>query len=180
MANVVFITGNQGKADYLASYLGYPVDHVKLDLDEIQSLDLHEIVRYKVRQAYEKVQKPVLVEDVSLEFFALGKLPGTFIRWFVDELSLEGLCSLLDGKDRSAAARCVFGYFDGEKEMYFEGGTQGRISEKPAGTGGYGWDQIYIPNGYTETRAQLNEEDYRITYGAIKPLQQVADFLRSI
>jgi hypothetical protein len=40
---VTFITGNQKKADYLASYLGFAVDHRKLDLDEIQSLDLRKI-----------------------------------------------------------------------------------------------------------------------------------------
>ena len=49
--------------------------HEKIDLDEIQSLDLREIVEHKVRQAYEKIKKPVLVEDTSLRFEALGKLP---------------------------------------------------------------------------------------------------------
>ena len=49
MTNITFITGNQNKADYLAKYLGHSVDHVKLDLDEIQSLDLKEIVEHKVR-----------------------------------------------------------------------------------------------------------------------------------
>ena len=48
---------------------------MKLDLDEIQSLDLREIVEHKVRQAYEKCGKPVLVENASLEFTALGRLP---------------------------------------------------------------------------------------------------------
>ncbi len=72
MVNVTFITGNQKKADYLAKYLGFSVNHVKIDLDEIQSLSLQEIVTHKVKQAYEKVQSPVIVEDVSLEFEALN------------------------------------------------------------------------------------------------------------
>ena len=54
MTNVTFITGNQSKADYLSKYLGHPVDHVKIDLDEIQSLDLKKIVEHKLKQAYEK------------------------------------------------------------------------------------------------------------------------------
>lgn len=62
----MFITGNQNKADYLSRYLGFHVEHRKIDLDEIQSLNLNEIVEHKVRQAYEKVQGPVIVEDVSL------------------------------------------------------------------------------------------------------------------
>jgi non-canonical purine NTP pyrophosphatase (RdgB/HAM1 family) len=179
MKDLVFITGNKHKAEYLARYLGYPVDHIPLDLDEIQSLDLNEIVRHKVRQAYEKVKRPVLVEDVSLEFKALNRLPGTFIRWFIDELSLEGLCSLLDGKDRSARASCVFGYFDGVEEKYFEGSLEGTITEKPAGTHGYGWDPIFIPEGYTNTRAELGEEDDKITYLKVKPFDQIKTFLES-
>ena len=38
MKRVTFITGNQSKADYLAKYLGFPVEHIKLDLDELQHL----------------------------------------------------------------------------------------------------------------------------------------------
>jgi inosine/xanthosine triphosphate pyrophosphatase family protein len=64
MQTIIFITGNQKKADYLAKYLGLSIEHEKIDLDEIQSLDLREIVEHKVKQAYAKVGKPVLVEDV--------------------------------------------------------------------------------------------------------------------
>jgi len=177
MKNVVFITGNQRKADYLAELLGYPVDHVKVDLDEIQSLDLHEVVKHKMRQAYDQIKHPVLVEDVALEFSALGKLPGTFIKWFLEELNLEGLCRLVDGKDRTATARCVFGYFDGQTETFFEGSLKGSVSEQPAGNGGYGWDPVFIPEGYSVTRAELSAEDDQKTYLQIKPLGQVKDFL---
>jgi inosine/xanthosine triphosphate pyrophosphatase family protein len=55
--------------------LGYPVDHVKLDLDELQSMDLHEIVTHKAKQAYDILQKPVLINDISLGFDGLGGLP---------------------------------------------------------------------------------------------------------
>ena len=177
MKDAVFITGNQKKADYLSKYLGHPVDHIKVDLDEIQSLDLKEVVRHKMLQAYAQVQRPVLVEDVSLEFVALGRLPGTFIRWFLEELSFEQICELLNGKDRSAISRCVFGYFDGKEERYFEGGLQGSVPEKPAGSGGYGWDPIFIPEGYKVTRAELSEEDDKLTYLKIKPFDQVKAFL---
>jgi inosine triphosphate pyrophosphatase len=177
MKDVVFITGNQHKADYLAELLGHPIAHTKLDQAEIQSLDLYEVVRHKLRQAYAQANRPVLVEDVALEFTALGRLPGTFIKWFLEELSHEGVCRLLDGKSREAIARCVFGYFDGEKETYFEGSMKGFIPEKPLGTGGYGWDPIFIPEGYSMTRAELSPEDDRKTYMQIKPIDQVREFL---
>ncbi len=86
MHSITFITGNQKKADYMRKFLMMPIEHIKLDLDEIQSLDLREIVEHKVRQAYDKIQKPVLVDDVSFEFCSLGRIPGTFVKHFVAEL----------------------------------------------------------------------------------------------
>lgn len=180
MQSITFITGNQKKADYLARYLGFPIEHTKIDLDEIQSLDLREIVEHKVKQAYAKIQKPVIVEDVSLEFNALGRLPGTFIRFFIEEMSMEQICSLLDGKERTAIARCVFGYYDGTHLEFFEWGIPGSIAEKPSGDGGYGFDQIFIPTGYTITRAEFSEIDDQKTYLQMKPFEKVRDFLMAL
>jgi len=177
MKKIIFITGNQSKADYLANYLGLPIDHVKIDLDEIQSLDLKEIVTHKVRQAYQKVKKPVIVEDVSLEFQALGKLPGPFIRFFVENMHPKAICSLLNGKNRKATARCVVGYCDGKRLELFEGKLDGEIAKVPAGKNGFGWDRIFIPKGYKVTRASLDKEDDRKTYLKIKPLGKLKKFL---
>jgi inosine triphosphate pyrophosphatase len=180
MKNIIFITGNQSKADYLAKYLGFAVEHTKLDLDEIQSLDQREIVEHKVRQAYSITNSPVIVEDVALEFEAYGRLPGTFIKFFLEELSFETICSMLDGKSRKATARCVFGYYDGQDLQLFEGSLKGEIANEPSGENGYGWDKIFIPEGYTVTRASLDEEDDRKTYIQIKPYEQLKKFLLSL
>lgn len=180
MTNVTFITGNQNKADYLAKYLGHPVDHIKLDLDEIQSLDLREVVKHKVKQAYDQIKKPVLVEDVSLEFAALGRLPGPLIKWFVDELDFPTICSLLNGKNRNATARCMFGYYDGERLEFMEGSLSGKISETPGKDNGFGWDAIFVPEGYDVTRSELNEAEDKKTYLQIKPFAQLKDFLGTV
>lgn len=177
MHDITFITGNQSKADYLAKYLGFPVKHIKLDLDEIQSLDLKQIVEHKVRQAYQEVQGPVLVEDVSLELFALNGLPGPFIRFFVEKVPFETICSMIDGKTRKATARCVFGYYDGQRLKMFEGMLDGEIPTSPSGEKGFGWDRIFIPEGYTVTRASLSEEDDQKTYLQIKPFAELKKFL---
>lgn len=177
MINITFITGNQSKADYLAKYLGYPVNHRKLDLDEIQSLDLHEVVEHKVRQAYDIVGTPVIVEDVALEFSALGRLPGTFIKFFVDEVPFENICRMLDGMNRGAIAKCTFGYFDGAELELFDGQLEGSIAEHPEGENGYGWDKIFIPNGYNCTRASLSKGSDQKTYLQIKPFAQLKEFL---
>ena len=67
-----FITGNQHKADYLAKMLGIALEHQKVELDEIQSVDLDVIVAHKVKQAYEQIGRPVLVDDVGLARFDAG------------------------------------------------------------------------------------------------------------
>lgn len=116
------------------------ISHHKLDLNELQSVDLKEVVEHKVRQAYKALHKPVLVEDVSLEFNALNSLPGTFIKFFVDYTGLEATCRMLDGfSDRSAVPRCAYGYFDGKELKFFEGSARGTIAEHPSsGTRGFG------------------------------------------
>ncbi len=180
MIKVTFITGNQDKADYLSKYLGTPVDHVKLDLDEIQSIYQDEIVEHKVRQAYEIVKGPVIVEDVGLTFDAMGKLPGPFIKFFLEQMSFEDICHLLDGKSRKAKATCVFGYYDGKTLELLHGELQGSVPETPRGTNGFGWDPIFIPQGYEITRAEMGEEDNKNTYMVIKPFEKLKNFLENL
>ena len=177
--NVTFVTGNQKKADYFAELIGLPVAHQNLDLPEIQSLDLEEIVRHKVRAAYDIVQAPVLVEDVALEFTALGRLPGPYIKWFLRELGHEQLCRLVDGKDRSCVGKCVYGYFDGTNERYWHSAHAGTIPEHPYEGEAFGWDTIYIPDGYHVTRAELSKADNHAVYLKIKPIEAVREFLQT-
>jgi non-canonical purine NTP pyrophosphatase (RdgB/HAM1 family) len=177
-----FITGNEGKAKYLADFLGFEIERKNIDLDEIQSMDLKEIVKHKVRAAYDVVKAPVLVEDVALEFEALNGLPGPFIKFFIDNMNLQDVCDLLGtNKSRKAIAKCVFGYFDGKNEKYFTGELIGKIAKKPKGEGGYGWDRIFIPNGYDgRTRAELSPEEDKETYLKIKPFEEVKIFLEEL
>ena len=178
--SVVFVTGNQNKADYLAALLGMPIDHQKVELDEIQSLSLEEIAEHKARQAYEKIGRPVLIDDVGLTFAALGDLPGPFIRFFVDASNgLENLCRMLDGfSDRRATAQCVMAFYDGVKLNIFRGSLNGKIADSPRGNNGYGWDKIFMPDGFGgKTRAELSASDDEKTYKIIKPIDDVRRFL---
>lgn len=178
----VFITGNQNKADYLAKTLGIDLEHQKLDLDEIQSADPLEIIEHKVRQAYEIIQKPVLVEDVSLVFTALNGLPGPFIKFFVEaDNGLENLCRMLDGfSDRSAYGSVIYGYFDGQDMKLIQGKLNGSIATHPRGEGGYGWDKIFEPEGYNNlTRAELSPELDIESYNKLRDFDSLRSFLRS-
>ena len=178
---VTFITGNQNKAHYLSQHMGTQIAHRKADLDEIQSLDLHQIVEHKVRQAYQILKTPVLVEDISLEFTALGQLPGPFVKFFIQNSGLDALCRMLDGfDDRSAVGRCCYGYFDGQQVRFFDGELHGTITQTPAGSNGFGWDAIFVPQGYSVTRAELDDDQYAKVNEIIRPYDKIRKFLTRI
>ena len=176
----IFITGNQHKADNLAAFLGVPLSHQKLELDEIQSASLEVVIEHKVRQAYALLQQPVLVDDVALGLSALGGLPGPFIRYFIESGDgLEHICRMLDGfSDKTARGSAALGYYDGANFKIFTGTISGTIAEHPRGDSGYGWGAIFCPDGYNgKTRAELNEAEYRAVYEQIRPFDQLKQFL---
>lgn len=179
--NVTFITGNQGKADALAAWLGLDIAHQKLELDEIQSVDMRKVAEHKARQAYDILQKPILVEDVGLIFDALGGLPGPFIKWFVEYTGLEATAKLLDGfSDKSATAICTWAYFDGQQLQFIEGRQPGTIASEPRGRGGWGWDKIFIPKGSSITRGEMTTKQYRKSYTNAKNYPALRKLLQNL
>lgn len=160
MFNLTFITGNTGKAEELKRVLTMPIDHIKIDLNEIQSLDLSEIVKHKAQEAYKKLGKPILIEDTALVFKSMNNLPGPLIKWFLQEIGNEGLCAILNQLPlRDATAISMFGYYDGSALKIFEGKIDGQISEFPRGNSGFGWDAIFVPKGSEKTLAQMDTQE---------------------
>ena len=161
MKKITFITGNKAKAELLARHLKIEVDHKKLEIDEIQSLDLNEVVTKKAKDAYKIIKSPVLVEDASLVYSVLGKLPGPLIKLFYDEIGNAGLCRLINhyNKDRSAVFTVAYCYFDGREPKIFDAQIKGRIAAHPRGEKGFGWDPIFIPDGFNQTWAEMDEKD---------------------
>lgn len=157
-----FVTGNPSKAEQLGWHLHLenPPAHAKVDAEEIQSLDLAKVVEHKVRSAYQLLGSPVLVEDISLCFTALGMLPGPLIKWFLQELGNDGLARLVDAyPDRNAVATVAFAYFDGQEVQQFYGETLGSIATEPRGEQGFGWDPVFIPQGSALTWAEMSKEE---------------------
>lgn len=179
--DLVFITGNQYKADFLAKWLGYSVEHHKLDLDELQSLDLNAIVEHKARQAYDILKRPVLVEDASLSLTAIGRLPGPFIKWFLKEMGPEGLCKLARSlPSQEAHGEVCYALFDGADVKFFEGEMRGRIAKEVRGTGGFGFDPIFINDGYDITRAEMDEDTYAKTSYRTDAMTKLKRYLDSL
>ena len=164
---ITFVTGNIAKVAELQQYCSQPIAHYSCDLPELQSLDLEEIVADKAERAFSLVQTPVIVEDTSLVFTALGKLPGPLIKWFIRELGVEGICTLLSQyEDRTAVASVLYGYYDGKQLQTFVGMTPGTIAREPRGNNGFGWDSIFIPDGSP------------LTWGEVAPFELKAHSMR--
>ena len=161
---LTFITGNAAKAEQLGRHLNHPVAHKKIDLPEIQSLDLREVVEHKAKEAYGHTNSPVLVEDTSLVFTALGRLPGPLIKWFLTELDNDGLCKILNNyEDRSCVAEVCFGLYDGHELKTFEGQARGTIAPTPRGEKGFGWDPVFVPEGHEKTWGEMDPEEQKET-----------------
>ncbi|HSX34856.1 MAG TPA: non-canonical purine NTP pyrophosphatase [Candidatus Saccharimonadales bacterium] len=178
MAEVVFITGNQRKLDYLKMWLGLPIKHHKLDLDELQSLDPRTVAEHKARQAYSILKEPVLVEDTSLVFTAMGRLPGTFVKYFLEEIGTIGMCKVADTlAHRGAIATVTYAYCDGEQVHFFDGSVEGQVAPEPRGTNGMGWDATFIPNGSSKTFAELTDDEKKAFSARAMGIKKLRAFL---
>lgn len=178
MKKITYITGNKNKLEHFLRYADFPIEHVDLDLAEIQSLDAEKIVEHKVKEAYKAVNKTVLVDDVSLTFNALGKLPGPFIKWFLESMEPEGLCRLLDNyNDRSAVASMIFALYDGTTLKTFYGEMHGTIAEHPQGDG-FGWTAIFIPNGYKKSYGEMSVEEHKKVAARRIAVEKLNEYLK--
>lgn len=180
MTDVVFVTGNPEKAAHFARHIGMDIAHQPADLDEIQTLNAAELVGRKVRQAYEQIGQPVLVEDVTFVYEAWDELPGPFVKFFTGiQDGPAKMCRMLDGfENRRAVAMCTFGYFDGHELKLFSSEIGGEIAGEPRGSGGYGFDRIFEPEGFGgRTAAELDAAEYDQYYLAVKPFAKVREFL---
>jgi non-canonical purine NTP pyrophosphatase (RdgB/HAM1 family) len=152
-----FITGNKEKFFEIKEMIP-EVEQLDIDLKEIQSLDSHEIIREKLEEAKKVHSGKFIVEDTSCFFDCLGRLPGPMIKFFLDEIKNEGLYDLCRryGNYKSEIVT-VIGYHDGDKIEYFEGVVKGEISE-PKGESNFGYDKIFIPEGYDKNYAELGRD----------------------
>ena len=153
---LVLATSNQQKAQQISQWLARPVQHIAIDLPEVQAIAVDEVIEAKARAAYLQVGQPVLVEDTGLHIDAWQGLPGALIRWFLESVGNHGICTMLANfTQRTASAVTCIGYFDGSSCHIFRGVTTGTIAVQPRGDHGFGWDPIFIPAGLDKTFAEL-------------------------
>ncbi len=120
--------------------------------------------RLKANQISTETGLPVLAEDSGLEVNALNGAPGVHTARYAgegatDESNIEKLLAALDGvQDRSARFVCVavLRWPDGTEQLS-EGQLCGRIARTPRGNAGFGYDPVFVPDGYERTLAELGE-----------------------
>lgn len=182
MRDITFVTSNKAKVRETEDILGVPLKIAEIDIQEIQETDLEKIAMHKLLEAFRKVKTPVIIDDVGLYIKAWNDFPGPLIKWILkaggDNASL--LLRLLKGeKDRSATARLAIGYHDGKTHHIFIGETQGVISEEIRGENGFGWDPVFVPNGYSKTYAEMTSSEKKQISHRRRGLDKLSAYLDS-
>lgn len=177
MSRITLVTGNPNKLLELQKIFPATLDlrTESLDLVEPQTLDLHEIVQFKLERAFEVIDGPVLVEDISAELEVMNGLPGPFIKFFEQRMGKDALYKLSHEGAR-VAIKCCMGYYDGNKMALFDGQLDGTIT-KPRIDSGFGFDIVIIPDGYNKTIAELGPDIKNTISHRSKAAQQMASFL---
>lgn len=177
LEDLVVITTNKNKLAEINHILGTNHQVYKIDIPEIQSLDLDEVITHKAKDAYAKIKKPVMVEDISLEIKALNGLPGTFIKFFLHTLGTEGTVKLVSDQPTDTKVTAAVAIYDGKNLKIFKGIVNGTLSPKDRGSSGFGFDKVFIPKSHTKTYAEMSPElKNKISHRA-KALRKVKEFL---
>lgn len=155
---MLLITQNENKVREFEEILGFKIEFQSLDLEEIQEVEIEKVSEDKAKKAYQIVNEPVVVEDIGLFFDELNGLPGALIKWFEKRLSYNQICNLIQ-KNRGATAKICISYFNGKELQQFLGEIRGSIALNPRGENGFGWDSIFIPEGYVKTFGEMEKEE---------------------
>ena len=150
------VTGNRNKLAEARRLCGHDLDAAAVDLPEIQSLDLAEVLAAKAAEALRRLGRPVIVEETGLELAAMNGFPGPLIKWMLDAVGAAGVArAALALGDGAARARCMLLYLDGERRIHGEGETRGQLVLPPRGEAGFGWDPVFQPAGGERTYGEM-------------------------
>lgn len=157
MGKLFFVTGRDEKVREAEAILGMDVEQIRLDVPEIQSTDVVEVVKEKAKAAARLSGRTVVVDDTGVYIDALNGFPGALSRPFLDTLHNRGILDILrDEKDRRTVVRTAVGLCSpGGEPLVFVGEVEGEIATEERGTGNFGFDPIFIPAGQKKTYAEM-------------------------
>ena len=187
---MVVATNNAHKLKEIAAILGQEIE--LLSLKDIQCFaDIPETAdtlegnaRQKAMYIYENYGMDCFADDTGLEVEALGGAPGVFSARYAgeghdSEANMQKLLKELAGKEnRKAQFRTVICLIRNGKEHLFEGIVKGEIIQEKRGGEGFGYDPIFVPEGYDLTFAELGDDvKNTISYRA-RAVEKLCQFLK--
>ncbi|WP_297447758.1 RdgB/HAM1 family non-canonical purine NTP pyrophosphatase [uncultured Alistipes sp.] len=189
--NIVFATNNRHKLAEVQAVLGEgfrlttPRElGITEDIPEEQDT-LEGNASQKARYLYERTGKNCFADDTGLEVAALGGAPGVRSARYAgpghdSQKNMELLLNNMAGKtDRRARFRTVISLIlDGEEHL-FEGTVEGTILDAPCGEAGFGYDPVFVPEGYDTTFAEMSAEAKNAISHRGRAVARLAAFLAS-
>ncbi|KAL3772100.1 hypothetical protein ACHAW5_004938 [Stephanodiscus triporus] len=183
--NIAFVTGNAMKQKEINLILSNNAatsdggeSFVNLRILDVE-ISTEAVAKNKAIQGAQLAGGACVVEDTSLEFNALGGMPGPFIKWFQDKLGSDGLYKILIGyEDKSATAVCTLAFcpYPHADPIVFTGRCTGTIVEPVEGRG-FGWDSIFVPDGQTVPFSCMETEKKCMVSHRSKAVIKWADWL---
>lgn len=187
---LVFATNNKHKLEEVRDILGEKVEVLSLNdidcHDEIpETADtLQGNALIKARYIYEKYGVDCFADDTGLEVEALGGAPGIYSARYAgeecnSEANMHKLLHNLTGKsNRKAQFRTVIALIIDGEEKLFNGIIKGEITTEKKGDSGFGYDPIFIPEGFTVSFAQMgNEEKNKISH-RYRATEQLSKYIK--
>ena len=127
----------------------------------------------KARYVKEHYGYDCFADDTGLEVKALGGAPGVHSARYAGDHDSEA--------DRSAQFRTVVALILNGQEVLFEGIVTGQIAtERHYGDGGFGYDPIFVPDGYTETFSQMSSQGKNLISHRGRAVRKLADYLKTL
>ena len=189
---LVFATNNAHKLDEISSILGEKVEllslkdiHCHVDIPETADT-LEGNAMLKAEYIYKNYGLDCFADDTGLEVEALNGAPGVYSARYAGseghnaEANMQKLLQNMQGvQNRKAQFRtaiCLI--LDGKKHL-FEGIVKGEIIKEKRGSSGFGYDPIFVPEGYTKTFAEMgNETKNKISHRALA-VEKLCRFLKA-
>jgi XTP/dITP diphosphohydrolase len=180
------VTGNKGKfeeARLILPRFGIEPHMKDLDVDEPQSDTLEYVSQRTADSAYDILKSPLFVEDAGLFIPSLGGFPGVFSSYVFSTVGIQGILKLMgSSSDRRASFKSVVGFTSASVRpeiLLFKGEVLGEITRSPKGSGGFGFDPIFIPEGSNLTYAEMRAEDKNKTSHRARALESLGSYLSS-
>ena len=192
MKTIVFATNNTHKLEEVNAIVSGEMNLVSLqdigcqeDIPETADT-LEGNALLKAEYVHERFGYDCFADDTGLEVEALNGEPGVRSARYAGEThdataNIEKLLHALEGQqNRKARFRTVIALIINDKTEFFEGVINGRIIEECRGDTGFGYDPVFIPDGYHETFAELGAEiKNRISHRALAS-QKLAERLVNV